>query len=229
MHSISRYFSAAVVAVLLTLPVAHAQLTLTGHTSGSFDDLGSPNTMVVNAADGSSASFSTGIPVSGSVQSSIKFARGNFANVGSGEPIQVGLFTIVNGMTVIGSGQQTAVFNLGLELTGPENLSLSIGTINFHIDHTPNLPNLIPDMFAVSFKQPPPVLIQNTMVRFHVNVDPLDFPVDENATVKKGDITATFTPVPEPSTYAMGAAVLLLSVAAFRRIRDTSTMVGQFA
>ena len=230
MHSISRYFSTAIVAALLSLPVvAPAQLMLSGHTTGSFDDLGSPNTTVVNSADGSAASYSTGIPVSGSVQSSIKFTNVNFANVVSGEPIQVGLFTIVNGMTEIGSGQQTAVFNLGLELSSPENLSLSIGAINFHIDHTPNLPALIPDTFSVSFDQPLPVLIQNTLVQFHINVDPLDFPLPENGTVRKGDITATFTPVPEPSTYAIGAAVLLLGVTAFRRLRHTSRMATQLA
>jgi hypothetical protein len=219
-----RLLSALSLAALLVAPAAHAQLMLSGHTTGSFDDLGSPNTTVVNAPDGESASFHTGIPVSGSTQSSIQFTNVNFSNVESGEPIQVGLFNIRNGMTVIGSGQETAVFNLGLELTGPESMSLAIGSINFHIDHTPNLPALIPDAFAVSFNQPPPVMIQNTLVQFHINVEPLEFPLAENATVQKGDITATFTPVPEPSTYALGGAVLLVGAAAYRRFRSRSVV-----
>jgi hypothetical protein len=226
MYSTTRLLSALTLASLLTAPFAHGQLMLTGHTTGSFDDLGSPNTTVVNAADGESASFRTGIPVSGSTQSSIAFTNVNFSNVESGEPIQVGLFNIVNGMTEIGSGQQTAVFNLGLELTGPENLSLAIGSINFHIDHTPNLPALIPDTFAVSFNQPPPVQIQDTLVQFHITVDPLEFPLAENASIRKGDITATFTPVPEPATYAVGGAVLLLSIVAYRRFRGRSGVTG---
>jgi hypothetical protein len=229
MQPISRTFSSIAIAFMLSGVVAHAQLMLTGHTTGSFDDLGQPNTTVVNAADGTSASFRTGIPVSGSTQSSVSFTNVNFTNVQSGEPIQVGLFNIVNGMTEIGSGAPTAFFNLGLELTGPENLSLAIGTINFHIDHTPNLPALIPDTFSVSFDQPPPVKIQNTLVQFHITVDPLEFPLAENGTVTKGDITATFTPIPEPSTYALCGSVLLLGLAAFRRIRNQRTLTGSLA
>ena len=219
MLSVSRPLSSLAIAFILSGTVASAQLMLSGHTTGSFDDLGQPNTTVVNAADGASASFHTGIPVMGSTQSSVSFANVSFSNVQSGEPIQVGLFNIVNGMTEIGSGQQTAVFNLGLELTGPESLSLAIGSINFHIDHTPNLPALIPDMFAVSFDQPPPVLIQDVLVQFHITVDPLESPLAENATIRKGDITATFTPVPEPGTYALGASVLLMGLVACRRYR----------
>jgi hypothetical protein len=223
MLSVPRKLSSLAIAFFLSGAAASAQLMLSGHTTGSFDDLGQPNTTVVNAPDGESASFYTGIPVMGSTQSSVSFTNVNFTNVQSGEPIQVGLFNIVNGMTEIGSGQQTAVFNLGLELTGPENLSLAIGSINFHIDHTPNLPALIPDTFAVSFDQPPPVMIQDMLVQFHISVDPLEFPLAENASVRKGDITATFTPVPEPSTYALGASALLMGLVACRRYRGRRT------
>lgn len=219
MLSVPRSLSSLAIAFILTGTVANAQLMLSGHTTGSFDDLGQPNTTVVNAADGSSASFHTGIPVMGSTQSSVAFTNVDFANVVSGEPIQVGLFHIVNGMTSVGSGQQTAVFNLGLELTGPESLNLAIGAINFHIDHTPNLSTLIPDTFSVSFNQPPPVMIQDVLVQFHVTVDPLEFPVAENAFIQKGDITATFMPVPEPGTYALGASALLMGLVACRRYR----------
>jgi hypothetical protein len=226
MTSTLRSLSALTLTALLA-SAAHGQLMLTGYTTGSFDDLGSPNTTVVNGAGGTSASFRTGIPATGSTQSSIEFANVNFSNVQSGEPIQVGLFNITNGMTVIGSGQQTAVFNLGLELTGPENLSLAIGQINFHIDHTPNLPALIPDTFAVTFNQPPPIQIQDTLVQFHISVDPQEFPLSENATVRKGDITATFTPVPEPSTYALGGSLLLIGIVGYRRFRGGRLTVAR--
>lgn len=219
MQPITRKFLGLSAALIFSVSVAHAQLLLSGHTTGSFDDLGQPNTTVNNAPDGSWANFRTGIAASGSTQSSIEFANASFSNVGSGQPIQVGLFNIRNGMTLIGSGQHTAMFNLGLQLTSPEWQTLAINTITFHIDHTPNIVGAIPDTFSVSFEQPAPIKIQDTWVQFHVNVDPLDFQIAENATVRKGDITVSFTPVPEPGTYALAGSVMLLGLAAYRRAR----------
>ena len=215
-----RSLSALALPLGLMCPSSHAQLLLSGHTTGSFDDLSEANTTVANAPDGSWATFQTGVPTSGSTQSKISFTNASFSNVGSGEPIQVGLFDITNGMTEIGSGAPIARFNIGLELTAPQAQSLAISTINFHIDHTPNLPGDIPDTFSVSFNQPAPIKIQNTLVQFHVNVDPLDFPLAEDAMVQKGDITVTFTPVPEPATYAISGSVLLVGLAAYRRFRS---------
>jgi MYXO-CTERM domain-containing protein len=224
MQICTRTLSALVLTAGLLAPVAHAQLRLSGYTTGSFDDLSEANTTVTNAADHSAASFATGIPVEGSTQSKITFKNATFTNVGSGEPIQTGLFTITNGMTQIGSGAPTARFNLGLHLTSPGNQDIAINTITFHIDHTPNLPDAIPDVFSVSFNQPEPVKLQNTLVRFHVDVSPLDFKVPENATVQKGDIRVSFspvsfTPVPEPSTYAAWGAAVLLGLTGLRQYR----------
>lgn len=179
-------------------------------------DLAEANTTVSNPPDVSTASFRTGVPVMGSTQSKIEFTNVNFSNCESGEPIQVGLFKITNGMTAIDSGAPIAKFNLGLELTSPAAQSLAVATLMFHIDHTPNLPGAVPDTFSVSFAQPAPVKVQNTLVQFHVNVDPLDFQLAENGTVRKG---ISFTPVPEPATYALWGSALLLGVAAYRRNR----------
>jgi hypothetical protein len=217
--NLSRTLSLFAATLAMTCLSAQGQLLLSGHTTGSFDDLAEANTTVMNAPDGSWATFVTGVPVAGSTQSKIAFTNVSFSNVGSGEPIQVGLFNITNGMTVIGSGAPTARFNIGLQLSAPEGQTLAVSTVLFHIDHTPNLPALIPDTFSVSFDQPPPVKIQDTLVQFHVNVDPLDFPLAENATVRKGDITVSFTPVPEPSTYAICGSLMLLGFAAYRRTR----------
>jgi hypothetical protein len=226
MTSIHRLFSALAILAVLSVPIARGQLLLSGHTTGWFDDLNQANTTVTNAPDGTSASFFTGIPITGSTQSSIEFTSVDFTNVGSGEPIQVGLFDIVNGRTLLGSGASTANFHVGLELTEPEGLTLAITSILFHIDHTPNLPNsLIPDSFAVSFEQPDPILIDDTLVQFTIHVDPLEFPVGENAMIQKGDITVSFTPVPEPSTYAIGGSLLVLGLATYRRIRERRTRV----
>jgi hypothetical protein len=219
MHLRIRSLFALALGLALTCSVSQAQLLLSGHTIGSFDDLAEANTTVSNAPDGSWATFHTGIPVMGSTQSKIEFTNVTFNNVGSGEPIQVGLFNITNGMTAIGSGAPTAKFNIGLQLTSPVSEMVAISSILFHIDHTPNLPGAIPDTFSVSFSQPDPIKIQNTLVQFHINVDPLDFQVAENATVQKGDITVSFTPVPEPATYAAWGAALLVGFVALRRIR----------
>ena len=219
MHLRIRSLFALALGLALTCSVSQAQLLLSGHTIGSFDDLAEANTTVSNAPDGSWATFHTGIPVMGSTQSKIEFTNVTFNNVGSGEPIQVGLFNITNGMTAVGSGAPTAKFNIGLQLNSPVSETVAISSILFHIDHTPNLPGAIPDTFSVSFSQPDPIKIQNTLVQFHINVDPLDFQVAENATVQKGDITVSFTPVPEPATYAAWGAALLVGFIALRRIR----------
>jgi hypothetical protein len=219
MHFGIRSLSALALGLALTCTVANAQLLLSGTTTGSFDDLAEANTTVSNAPDGSWATFYTGIPAPGSTQSSIEFTSGSFTDIGSGDPIQVGLFEITNGRTWAGSGAHTARFNLGLALIAPEMQTVAISTIVFHIDHTLNTVGAIPDTFAVSFDQPAPILIQDYLVQFHINVDPLDFQVGEDATVQKGDITVTFTPVPEPSTYAAWGAALLVGFVAYRRVR----------
>ena len=216
-----RSLSALALGCTLVGTAANAQLLLSGKTLGSFDDLAGANTTVTNAPDGSMAAFQTGVPTPGSTQTKIVFTNVSFANVGSGDPIQVGLFDITNGVTVAGSGAPTARFNISLQLTSPTMQELAVSTVLFHIDHTPNVSGAIPDTFSVSFNQPAPIVIENTLVQFRVNVDPLEFQLSEDDTVRKGDITVTFTPVPEPATYAAGATLLLLGLAAYRRRRNS--------
>lgn len=223
MHTRISSLIAAACGLALTCSVANAQLMLSGHTTGSFNDLGQANTTVVNAPDGSSASFSTGIPIPSSMQSSIVFTNETFTNVSSGDPIQVGLLTITNGRTVGGSGAHSAVFNLGLELTSPESQAVFLAAMTFHIDHTENVDSLIPDTFSVEFEQPGPMKIGDYLVQFHVHFDPMEFQVAEGTAVTRGDITVTFTPVPEPSTYAAMGAALLVGMIAYRRFRAGKT------
>lgn len=215
-----RSLLAPLLGLAVTCSLANAQLLLSGYTTGSFVDLSEANTTVTNAADGSHALFSTGKAATGSTQSMIEFWNATFTDVGFGDPIQVGVFAITNGKTLIGSGAPTAQFNLGLQLTSPEMKSLPISTVTFHIDHTINgMEGSVPDIFSVSFDQPPSTQVGNFLVQFHLNVEPLEFQVAENATVRKGDITVTFSPVPEPATYAAWGAALLVGLVAYRRIR----------
>lgn len=225
MHMRIRSLLAPVFGLALTCSLANAQLLLSGYTTGSFTDLSEAHTTVTNAPDGSSASFSTGVAATGSTQSIIAFSNATFTDVGFGDPIQVGVFSITNGKTLIGTGAHTALFNLGLTLTSPITDSVAVSTVTFNIDHTVNGVNgSVPDIFSVSFAQPPPTQVGNFLVQFHLNVVPLDFPVAENSTVEKGDITVTFTPVPEPATYAMWGAALLLGLVAYRRIRGSKSL-----
>lgn len=224
MHMRISSLLAAALGLALTCSVANAQLSLSGHTTGSFTDLAEANTTVSNGPGGSWATFKTGIPYGASTQSMIEFTNETFTNVVSGEPIQVGLFTITNGITLVGSGAPTALFNLGLQLTAPEWQAAAISTITFHIDHTPNMEGGIPDTFSVSFGQPAPLLIADYLVQFHVNFEPTEFQIAEGSAVTRGDVTVTFTPVPEPSTYAAFGAALMVGFVAFRRIRGNKTL-----
>lgn len=198
--------------------VAHAQLMLSGHTTGSFVDLSEPNTTVNNASDGSFASFKTGIPAPGSFKSSIVFTNATFTNVNSGDPVQIGLFEVTNGTTLLGSGAPYATFNLGLELTSPAMQTLAMSQFTFTIDHTPNTPGAKPDTFSVAYDQPNSTIIDGYKVDFSVVMDN-DFQLAEGATTTKGALYVTFTPVPEPATYALCGAALLGGLVAYRRFR----------
>jgi hypothetical protein len=225
--------SALALGLGLLAPGANAQLKLSGYTTGSFEDLSEANTTVVNAPDGSSASFATGIPAAGSTQSKITFENATFSNVGSGDPLQTGLFTITNGVTQLGSGAPAAKFDLGLHLTSPTGTA-AVDAISFQIDHTPNTAGGVPDTFSVSFDQPEPVQIGDTLVQFHIDVNPLDFQVAENATVEKGDILVSFTtpggggmtPVPEPAAFALWGSALLAGLVAWRGARRRRILPG---
>ena len=219
-----RSLLAAALGLALTGSLVHAQLSLSGHTTGSFVDLAEAKTTVSNGPGGAWATFATGIPIAGSFQSKIAFTNQTFTDVHSGDPIQVGLFTITNGMTKIGSGAHTAQFDLGLQLTAPTTQTVALSHITFNIDHTPNLPGAVPDTFDVSFAQPAPTHVGNLLVQFHVNFEPASFQVAENATVRRGDVTVTFTPVPESSTYAVAGAALLVGVLLYRRFRGDKSL-----
>ena len=86
----------------------------------------------------------------------------------------MGLSNITNGMTAIGSGAPTARFNVGLQLTSPVWQTVAISTVLFHIDH-PESSGCDSDTFSVSFSQPDPIKVKNTLVQFDINVEPLDF------------------------------------------------------
>lgn len=213
----------AALGLALTCSMAHAQLMLSGRTTGSFDDLGQANTTVTNAGDGSFAVYKTGIPANGSFQSSIVFNNATFTDISSGDAIQVGLFTITNGIAKIGSSANSANFHLGLELTSPEMQSIALSDFTFTLNHTPNLPDYtdVPDNYGITFTAPPTTTVNGYKVWFDVVVDPDSFSLGEEASQVTGAVYVHFTPVPEPATYALCGAALLGGLVLFRRFRSS--------
>jgi hypothetical protein len=198
---------------------ANAALVLTGSTAGFFQGSSSGSTVVNNAPDGSTASYHTGVPISGSTKSGIDFAGANFAGVQSGDTFSIGMFTYTNGRTQIGSSSATALFDFYLNLTDPALGSILLTTIEFGIGATVNHPS-DPDAFTASFTQPAAMQIGGQWVKFSINDLPEMVQVAEDAYVTLAEVTVTyFTPVPEPSTYGLIGAAGLMGLIGYRRFR----------
>jgi hypothetical protein len=203
-------------ALAVTVSTAFAQLSPSGSTIGSFVDLADSNTVVTNREDLGWANFSTGIPLAGSAPSSIDFSSREFANVHSGDLIEVVLFGVGNGLLQPGSGAKRAVFNLGIQLTYPEVRTLPLAQITFALEHTLDSPGLRPDFFSVSYTEEPPVKVGNYLLDFDVLFASTRLELAENESFHMGEIELRFTPVPEPATYGLVGALALAAVAFFR-------------
>jgi hypothetical protein len=210
----------AALALAMLAPTVRAELILSGETTGSFEDLGQPNTTVTNDSSTDTAFWESGIPFPPTtLPTSILFQGQTFVDVVSGEPIDVGLFTIHNGIDLAGSTAPAALFDLGLSLTSPVIDAFGLTTFSFNIDNTLNDPTLLPDQYSVTFNQPPLMYIDNNLVRFTVVFSPPVVTVPEGGTTTRGDVFVTFTPVPEPSTYALWGVLLVAGIVAYGRFR----------
>ena len=89
----------SVLGLTLYASIASAALVLTGHTAGAFEGVSSGSTVISNSVDGMTASFRTGVPVSGSFKSGVLFDGQNFANINDGDVFSLGMFTYYNGIT----------------------------------------------------------------------------------------------------------------------------------
>jgi hypothetical protein len=202
---------------------ATAALVLTGNTAGAFEGVSSGNTVITNSPDGLTASYRTGVPVSGSFQSGILFTGQNFANVSDGDVFSLGMLTYYNGITKIGTSSANAMLDFMIHLDNPVVDTFLLTTITFGIDATVNSPgNLVPDQFTASFSQPDPILVDGTWVSFIIGDLPEFSLVGENLVVQLADVTVQFrsmSPVPEPSTYGLFGAVATLGLVGYRRYR----------
>lgn len=225
MHSQSKYnvIVGACLAVML-VPLASAQLMLSGNITGRFTGSqpgpGGPNETIVNAADGSSASFWSGIPeTAGDLQTSIEFAQQDFTDIGPGL-VADNIFNVTNGRTLLESTALGADFELNLALTSPEMHDIMpLTAIPFTIENTPNGEGAVDDMYSISWSAIAPFQVGNYMVQFEFMAPPM-FSIEENTSLRVGQLWVNFTPVPEPSTYAAFGAALLVGVIGFRRLRQ---------
>ncbi len=210
----------ALALALLIGPAAHAGLVLSGSTTGAFEGSSGGFTEINNAADGSFASFRTGVPVDGSFKSGVVFNGQTFSNVHSGDTFALGMITYYNGITKIHTSSATADLDFALNLTDPALGNIDLTTIHFGIDATINSGSLKPDLYTASFTNPAPVLIGDTWVKFSLNDLPSATQVNENTWVQLANVTVTYlSPIPEPSTYGLMGAAALCGVAALRRFR----------
>jgi len=198
---------------------ADAQLMISGKLTGEFTNAAGPNDTVTNAPDGSSASFVSGITYGeGSVPTSIEFTQKNFTDIGPGL-VADDLFTITNGRNLLNSTATSAQFALSISLTSPEAHSGLLTTIPFTIDNTPNNGGLIDDAFTISAAPIAPFDYAGYRVQFTF-VAPPAFQIPENQSMPAGALYVNFTPVPEPSTYALAGAALLVGLIGWRTVRQ---------
>lgn len=224
MHSITRLLSlktarVALAAALLS-SVAHAQLLLSGRVTGNFTDTPGPHDTIYNAPDGSSAWFKSGIPEhSTDKQTSIEFSQKLFTDIGPGL-VADNLFKITNGRTLLHSTATAAHFDLKLELTAPEMQNHLLTSIPFTIENTPNGPDphSVDDLYTISSGPIAPFKVGDYLVQFKFTA-PDSFTIHENQSLDVGRLDVTFTPVPEPSTYAAAGAALMIGLIGFRTLR----------
>jgi hypothetical protein len=222
--SILNLVPTAALGLALLGTTAKADLVLSGETTGSFESAPiTPSTATVTITNDSTtdtALWQSGVGDPGA-PTSILFQGEDFVDVTSGMPIDVGLFTIHNGIDELGTTADDAFFDLGLNLTTPVTESVFLTTFDFGINNTPNNPSLKPDTYSVNFTEPPPMYVDDYLVKFNVVFSPPVIAVGEGDTTTRGDVFVTFTPVPEPSTYALWGALLLGGIIAYRRLGMT--------
>lgn len=212
----SQILRLALVAVL-TGPLAHAQLLLSGKLTGEFTDSPGPNDTIYNAPDGSSAWFKSGIPEKATdLQTAIEFSQKDFTDIGPGL-VADDIFKVTNGRTLLHSTATDAHFDLTLELTSPSSHS-SLLSIPFTIENTPNGDGNVDDVYGITAGPIAPFMIDNYKVQFTF-VAPDSFTIHENNSAYVGQLYVNFTPVPEPSTYAAAGAALLMGLVGFRTFR----------
>jgi len=183
-------------------------------TPGTYDS-------IYNAPDGSSAYFKSGVPdQAGGKQTMIEFAEQTFTDIGPGL-VATDIFKITNGRNFLNSTAKSAHFDLWVELTSPEMVSSLLTPISFTLVNTPNGSGNVDDVYWLGSSPIAPLTIDDQKVQFTFSA-PNGFTLDEKDSGYVGELSVNFTPVPEPSTYAVAGATLLLGLAGLRNMRRRS-------
>lgn len=209
--------------LVLTATTTRAGFLLSGDTAGFFQPVASPNATIANAADGSHASFRTGVPVGNSFKSGVKFNTHEFENIGNGDTFSFGLLTYYNGISRLGTSSGTSRFNLYLNFDDPALGKVHLTTITFGINATVNSSaQASPDAFTASFLQPSPLWLGDEWVKFTINGLSKSTLVAENTCADLASITVTVL-IPETSTYAAILGVAIMGFTAVYRRRVVSS------
>lgn len=217
------------------LPSAHAQLLLSGTSYGAFDDPALTYTSVSNSA--AVSLFESGVPYRpfapyNDTKTSIEFTSSTFADVGDGDQLDLGALQIENGITLLGTTAGWASMNLFLNLPEYGVLDFKLTTLLFTIDNTANGPGLanVPDLFLVGHTAENSLVINGNRIHFDVQLTKPQFGAGDGASISEGSFadlglyaTVNFTPVPEPSTYALWGTALLVGFVGLRRFRAAPT------
>lgn len=227
MHTSFKTFLAATALGLAAALPANAQLLLSGNAYGTFADPGVANTTVTNGPVVST--FASGVAYRAvDTQTSVQFTGDTFSNAGNGDRVDLGSLVTTNGRTLLGTTAKTASMDVYLNL--PENgvTAFKLTTLHFSIDSTANNGSLIPDLFFVGHGDVNSLWVGGREVTFDLHFTNPEFSTGSGASIAEGSSALDgiyayihFTPVPEPSTYALWGAALLVGVVAIRRVRST--------
>jgi hypothetical protein len=213
------------------LPSVNAQMSLSGSTRGAFVDPGLWFTTVNNGPV--TSKFQTGFPLPFlSTPSSITFTGSTFSNVHGGDALALGTVKIKNGITLFNTAVAQASMDLFLNIPAEGVANYKLTTLLFGIENTPNL-ILTPDVYFIGYNAPEILKLNNTLVSFAIGFTDPAFNTPPGETIKENKTGTvglfadiTFTPVPEPSSYALAASLALIGIVVVNRARRIRPIVA---